>query len=321
MSNRRRPQLKQEVNIRLVALVTFDIGFMKQYYVAERLLLQLSGMSDYELQWDYLNYLKWTEVVALILGLVEDEALAVRVVRLALEVDWFLGARLVGKVQGRFQERALVEVEGLELPGLVKVKLAGLTESDVAVPGLVKLLKDSDSDLRMRAADALGKIASETAIEALIPLLEDSDSDLRKRAAFALSKIGSETAIEALIPLREKSDSDEHSSSETAIPGLIPLLEYEDSYVCWNAAQALAKIGSETVIPELIPLLEYEDSYVRWNAVEALGEIGLVVEKSETVILRLIQMLEDLDSYVRRSAVESLIEIGSETAIPGLIQL
>jgi hypothetical protein len=36
---------------------------------------------------EYLNYLKWTPTLALMLELVEDEAQAVRVVRLALEVD------------------------------------------------------------------------------------------------------------------------------------------------------------------------------------------------------------------------------------------
>ncbi|NES02185.1 MAG: NACHT domain-containing protein [Okeania sp. SIO2F4] len=90
--------------------ISFRHQLLQEYYVAERLLSRLSGLSDYELQWDYLNYLKWTEVVALMLGLVEDEGLAVRVVRLALEVDWFLGARLVGEVQGKFQERAFGEV-------------------------------------------------------------------------------------------------------------------------------------------------------------------------------------------------------------------
>jgi hypothetical protein len=47
---------------------------------------------------EYLNYLKWTEPLALMLELVEDEAQAVRVVRLALEVDLRLGASLAGAV-------------------------------------------------------------------------------------------------------------------------------------------------------------------------------------------------------------------------------
>ncbi|NEN89381.1 MAG: hypothetical protein F6K48_10940 [Okeania sp. SIO3H1] len=305
--------------------ISFRHQLLQEYYVAERLLWQLSGLSDYELQWDYLNYLKWTEVVALMLGLVEDEGLAVRVVRLALEVDWFLGARLVGEVQRRFQEQAFVEIERCEFRVFLMVELAGLTNSDVTVPGLVKFLEYSDSDVRRNAAQVLGKIGSETATPRLIPLLEDSDSCVRRNVAKALGKIGSETAIEGLItPLLEDLNSGVRTSaaealgkigSETAIPGLIILLEDLNSDVRTSAAEALGKIGSETAIEGLIPLLEDSNSDVRTSAAEALGKIG-----SETAIEGF-PLLEDSNSDVRTSAAEALGKIGSETAIEGLIPL
>ncbi|MGD1803995.1 HEAT repeat domain-containing protein, partial [Dapis sp. BLCC M126] len=305
--------------------ISFRHQLLQEYYTAERLLSLLSGLSDYELQWDYLNYLKWTEVVALMLGLVEDEVLAVRVVRLALEVDWFLGARLVGEVQGRFQEQAFREVERLELPGLVKVELAGLTKSDAAVPGLVKFLEDSDSDVRRSAADALGEIGSEKAIPKLIPLIEDSESDMRKRAAEALGKIGSEKAIPGLNLLLKESDSIVRSiiasalgkiGSEKAIPGLNRLLKDSDSIVRTSAVSALGKIGSEKAIPGLNRLLKDSDSIVRTSAVSALGEIG-----SETAILRLILLLEHSNYDIRSRAAEFLYQTGSETALRHLISL
>ncbi|WP_293136067.1 HEAT repeat domain-containing protein [Okeania sp. SIO3I5] len=336
--------------------ISFRHQLLQEYYVAERLLLRLSGLSDYELQWDYLNYLKWTEVVALMLGLVEDEGLAVRVVRLALEVDWFLGARLVGEVQRRFQERMFAEVERLELPVLLEVYLAELTKSDAAVPGLILLLEDSDkyvrwsavfaigkigsetaieglipllkgsdSFVRRRAAEVLGEIGSESVIEELIPLLKDSDFEVRRRAAEALGKIGSESVIEELIPLLKDSDSEVRRrtaealgkiSSETAIARLIPLLEDSEFNVFWRAAKALGEIGSESVIEELIPLLKNSDSFVRRRAAEALGEIA-----SETAIEELIPLLEDSEFNVRWSTVEALGEIGSESVIEELIPL
>ncbi|NET43386.1 HEAT repeat domain-containing protein [Okeania sp. SIO2B3] len=299
--------------------ISFRHQLLQEYYAAERLLWQLSGLSDYELQWDYLNYLKYTEVVALMLGLVEDEVLAVRVVRLALEVDWFLGARLVGDVQRRFQELVFVEVERLELPVLLKVELAALTKSDAAVPGLVKLLEDSDSNVRMRAADALGKIGSETAIPELIKLLEDSDYSVRHSAAEALGKIGSETAIPELIKLLENSDSGvRHSAaealgeinSETAIPELIKLLENSDSGVRHSAAEALGEINSETAIPELIKLLENSDSGVRETVANTLGEIG-----EETVIFELTKLLENSKADLHETAAYIIEKIGSKSVI------
>ncbi len=54
--------------------------------------------------------------------------------------------------------------------------------------GLLKLVEDSDSDVRRRA-DALGNIGDE-AIPGLLKLVEDSDSYVRWRAADALGNIG-----------------------------------------------------------------------------------------------------------------------------------
>ena len=236
--------------------ISFRHQLLQEYYAAERLLLQLPGLSDYELQWDYLNYLKWTEVVALMLALVEDEVLAVRVVRLALEVDWFLAARLVGEVKEKFQEAAFAEVDGLELPELVKVKLAGLTMSEVAVPRLVRFLEDSDEDVCFTAENALGQIASETAIKRLIPLLKDSDQSVRKSAASALSRIGSEKAIEQLILLLKDS-------------------EWE---VRREAAEALGKIGSENTIIELTKKLQ-NDSLVKQDLSRIITAIQTIQQR------------------------------------------
>jgi HEAT repeat protein len=56
---------------------------------------------------------------------------------------------------------------------------------------LLKLLEDSNSDVRWMAADALGKIGSEAAIPGLLKLrIEDSDYSVRCMAAYALGKIG-----------------------------------------------------------------------------------------------------------------------------------
>ncbi len=59
-----------------------------------------------------------------------------------------------------------------------------------AIPGLLKLVEDSDSDVRSSAAYALGKIGDDQAIPGLLKLVEDSDSDVRRSAADALGNIG-----------------------------------------------------------------------------------------------------------------------------------
>ncbi|NES02184.1 MAG: hypothetical protein F6K22_04645 [Okeania sp. SIO2F4] len=184
--------------------------------------------------------------------------------------------------------------------------MAGLTESDVAVPGLVKLLEDSDKYVRRGAADALGEIRSKTAVPGLIKLLEDSDYLVRYSAEKALGEIGSETAIPELIKLLENSDYSVRESaaealgeigSETAIPELIKLLENSDSGVRETVANTLGKIGSETAISELIKLLENSDSGVRETVANTLGKIG-----SETVIFELTKLLEHSNTDLRKTA-------------------
>ncbi len=305
--------------------IEFRHQLIQDYYTAECLLKQLPNLGDKRLQREYLNYLKWTEPLKLMLELVDDGAQAVQVVNLALEVDWQLGARLAGAVKPEFQQQTVDLVAGLEIPLLFKITLLGLTKSNKAIPGLIKLLEHQVSDVRRSAADALVKIKSEAAIPGLIQLLEDENSDVRMRAASALGDIKLEAAVPGLIQLLEDENSDVRMraasalgdiKSEAAIPGLIQLLEHENSSVHYYAASALRDIKSEAAIPGLIQLLEDENSDVRSSAASALGGI-----KSEAAIPGLIQLLEDENSDVRFRAALALGEIKSEAAIPGLIQL
>jgi HEAT repeat protein/3',5'-cyclic AMP phosphodiesterase CpdA len=251
------------------------------------------GISDDELKREYLNYLKWTEPLALMLELVEDEAQAVRVVKLALEVDLRLGARLAGAVKPEFQTQTVSLVSGLAIPQLLKIQLLEITKSEKAIPELVKALNDEDSDVRRRAAEALGKIGSDAAIEELVKALNDEDSDVRRRAAEALGKIGSDAAIEELVKA----------------------LNHENSSVRRSVANALLNIGSDAAIEALVKALNHEDFYVRKRVTDALGNIG-----SDAAIPGLVKALNDENSSVRSRAAKALSNIGSDAAIPGLVK-
>ncbi|NEO31400.1 MAG: TIR domain-containing protein [Symploca sp. SIO3C6] len=335
--------------------IEFRHQLIQEYYTAESLLKLLSSLSDEELKREYINYLKWTEPLVLMLELVDSQAQAVRVVKLALEVDLLLGARLAGAVKPKWQEQTVSLVAGLEVSQLFKVELLGLTKSEravyflnqalededcsvrrraayalgnigteAAITALIKTLEDQDCSVRRRAADALGNIGSEAAIIALISALEDEDSSVRGRAAEALGKIGSEAAIDALIRTLEDEDSDVGRSaaealgkigSEAAIDALIRTLEDEDSDVGRSAASVLGKIGSEAAITALIRTLKAQNSDVCWRVASVLGKIG-----SEAAITALIRTLEDQDSSMRGRAALVLGKIGSKPAITALIR-
>ncbi|MFN6566592.1 NACHT domain-containing protein [Dendronalium sp. ChiSLP03b] len=324
-----RRWLKDLLKYHLIQLRTdnemeFRHQLIQEYYAAESILSQLDNISDERLKRDYLNCLKWTEPVALMLGLVNDERQALRVVKLALDVDFKLGARLAGEVKREYQKKTVNLILNLDIHELLKVEFLGITHSEYAVTFLSNSLQDEDSSVRWSAVEALGEIGNEVAVNALIEALQKEDSNVCWSAAEALVKIGNEAAVNALIEALQHEDSSvrERAASalgkignEVAVNALIEALQDEDSYVRWSAASALGKIGNEAAVNALIEALQYKDYDVRRSAVEALGEIG-----NEAAVNVLIEALQYKDSDVRRSAVESLGKIGNEAAVNALIE-
>lgn len=145
---------------------------------SNNLLQQLAQLSDERLQREYLNYLQWTEPIAQMLAQLEDEAQALRVVRLALEVDLRLGAKLAGAVKPEFQIQTVGLVIVLQIPEVLKVQLLGITRSDYAISYLVEALNDEESPVPWSATFALGEIKSEIAVRALIKALNHQNSDV-----------------------------------------------------------------------------------------------------------------------------------------------
>ncbi|MFN6531369.1 NACHT domain-containing protein [Nostoc sp. ChiSLP03a] len=144
------------IQLRTDDQIEFRHQLIQEYYAAEFILLQLNKIGDEKLKKDYLNYLKWTEPVALMLGLMDDEEQALRVVKLALDVDLKLGARLAGEVKREYQKETVDLILKLDIHKLLKVEFWGITHSEDAITFLSNLLQDKDSFVRGRAADVLG---------------------------------------------------------------------------------------------------------------------------------------------------------------------
>ena len=294
--------------------IEFHHQLFQEYYAAEALLVMFENrhfdvMEKERFQHFYLNYLKWTETIAIVLSLMKDKEEAVRVVELALDVDLMLGARLAGEVRSDFQERTVgvlhqqkirlpVKLFGMtvgnhliKIPLWLLVTLLGKTTSETAIPILLNALENSDSDVRIIASEALANIGSKTALQGLLKAIKHPDTGVRRSAAKALGIIG----------------------SELAISGLLKAIEDSDFVVCMIAASWLGSIGSEFVILRLLKALQDADSFIRARAAFALGIIG-----SESEIPDLLKALQDADDFVRKSAAESLYLLGVETNTPTL---
>ncbi|TRU95199.1 MAG: TIR domain-containing protein [Microcystis wesenbergii Mw_QC_S_20081001_S30D] len=274
--------------------IAFRHQLIQEYYTAEELRdkLRLRHLSDEQLKWDYLNYLKWTEPVALLLGMLDKKTDALRVVNLALVVDKKLGARLAGEVKKDWQQETVALVLGLNLPQLFTIELLKMTRSDAAIFRLIQFLKNSNSDVRRNAAKALFKIGgSKIIIPELIKASEHSYiPELIKALEHSYKKYFCSQA--SLVNIKLKA----------AISSLIEALEDPYKYARNQSAEALFKIGTEAAIAKLLKALEDSDWGVRGNAAEALGNIG-----SEAAMTQLIKCLKNPD-FVRLNNGDTLSE-------------
>jgi HEAT repeat protein len=319
--------------------IEFRHQLLQEYYAAESLLRQLPNLTDTQLKQDYLNYLKWTEPLALMLALVESEMQTLQIVRVALAVDWMLGARLAGESKQEFQEKTLHLLNKLELPEPLMLQLYAKMGTLTPMLRLIEYLKEEDVQRRKSAVHALALINSKDAVRAMLIALEDTYADVRYSAEEALRKTRSEYTMYAIGELRKALNHPQpfvRRSAERVLAALVHPLEYsadedystmyvytlapalepeeEEEEVRSSTENPLCESGSD--IPGLLQLIEDSNSDVRWRAAEALGKID-----PEKAIPGLLQLIEDSNSYVRWRAAEALGKIGSEKAVPGLLQL
>jgi HEAT repeat protein len=135
--------------------------------------------------------------------------------------------------------------------GVLNSALQVLALSGVdAIAPLVECLGDSDVDLRVYSAHALGDQHDPRAIPALISALQDPDANVRYHVIEALGKL---RATDSLGPL-------------------LDIVESGDFYLAFPALDALTQIGDRQVARRIVPLLQ--DEMLRVPAADALGKLG-----------------------------------------------
>jgi HEAT repeat protein len=217
-----------------------------------------------------------------------------------------------------------------------------------AEESLIQALEDKDSEVRMRAAEALGVLGCLRAIGPLIQALKDEYWNVNKEAEKALGVIG-EPAVEHLIQAlkderwgvrKRAAGTLGRIQNKKGVAPLIYALKDKHSEVRKAAAKALDKLGwkpedtaervhyliateawdelaklGESALEPLIQALQDENSTVQIKAAEALGRIG-----DARAIEPLIQALKDNYWDVNKKAAEALGRIGDARAVEPLIQ-
>ncbi|OQY59650.1 MAG: hypothetical protein B6245_05600 [Desulfobacteraceae bacterium 4572_88] len=197
----------------------------------------------------------------------------------------------------KVRERAKALLEKV-YPKWRESEMAGKT-----LPYFVRALGDTLNTVRCAAAEALGEMGavSAQAIPHLVKLSADNDSDVRRATKAALEKIDpkwqkSKTTAKAIPRLvKDLSDDDWRirnsaasalgnmgSAAARAIPYIVKLLNDSDKRVRTTSIESLEKIfpkwrqskGVKKVIPHFIKALGSPQWIVRVSAADALGEIG-----------------------------------------------
>lgn len=319
---------------RSVDQIEFRHQLIQEYYAAEALLERLPRLSDAVLKREYLNYLKWTEPIALMLALVHD-ARAVWLVQLALDVDLMLGSRLAGEVQPIVLQKEAVtsvieEIRNQQVFPTYEIQLLGDTHSDYAVPILLeKLTDDENQNLIFESAFALRELGSQSAIQKLLPLMGHQNQRVVIASLFVLGKLGNEEILPDLQQVLKYDESIREQAvetlgelgSNTALLDLHEALKDSSSRVREKAIEALGKLGDESVLPELIKIavedyaISVEAISLRWTSAKVLGQIN--PEKATEELFKVLK--DEENDEIRQNAAEALGKVGSETAIEPLI--
>lgn len=149
---------------------------------------------------------------------------------------------------------------------------------------LIRALADPRADLplRLRAAEALGKLGDLRGVQPLIHALSDPDTEIRWRAALSLGMIGDHRAFSALVVA----------------------LDDPEFEVRRRAAESIALLRPSGAVRPLCELIRSRDPGTRSLAVATLGEF-----EDDLAVCTLLSAMEDTHADVKSAALSSLLKL------------
>jgi HEAT repeat protein len=275
--------------------VEFHHQLFQEYYAAEWLLGMFADrhpdvVEPERFQHFYLNYLKWTESVAIVLSLMEDEETAVDLVQQALGVDLMLGARLAGEVRSTLQPQTVGLVERLEIPDHLRIKLLGDTKTLIATSLLVDFLSHPDISLAKTAAFGIGSTSNQKTIDTLTERLQALDQKFFAQGTYGGSdKTGViwTDHVQALAYISPKKATDFLKSKLLPTGGFNTIIS-----LFTRGSQILMQLSPEEIAPQLINLLMQSSSQAEIDKHGVLNLIGKSEKQCEAFLPELIDILK-----------------------------
>jgi HEAT repeat protein len=195
------------------------------------------------------------------------------------------------------------------------------------------------TDVRVRAAEALGQCHDARAVPALMTALNTTSGreyGLRCTAAAALANLGDRQAVPALIEALKRTGVNGEGPEVVTIikalgtlrdPQAVPiLLEQFHSFkdithtnvteVPEEAGKALALIGGPEIVPAVVAKLSDPDVDMRRVAARTLGRL---LEAGDPKALAALQQALSNDDWGTRMEAVAALKAGGATAMPALI--
>ncbi|MEP6732908.1 MAG: HEAT repeat domain-containing protein [bacterium] len=201
-----------------------------------------------------------------------------------------------------------------------------LTPADSAVViALIARLKDENADVRVAAANSLGKLEDARAVPGLIGALKDTEPKVRSAAAEALGQFKDPRAITALAAALSDASAevkqnalDALSNYEEGVPSaaVVPLLNDSSPEIRHKAAHIVGQLKDRSASPALAKLVHDSSPDVRQAAIEALAELHDV-----SAAAAIHTALTDSNADVRQQAMSALEELKAPIAEPTLLAL
>lgn len=339
--------------------ISFHHQLIQEYYAAEYLLTKLPTILQKQtdqkytsFQMQHLNHLKWTEVIALMLGFIEvSDKEALQIIHSALSVDLILGSRLAGDVRIEIQKKTLELVDDAQLAyeprssDWLKVELLGQTRSRFVLPELQQFLRSLDISVARRASAWIGFLGYQEAKPYLLQMLSEmerwipnndgsrtfSDRTLSLEIEIieALGKLSPKDATLKLREIFHDPASFIYSFSQPKIHKLLIDFDLEtvkkeslesvktskNPNQISQASDLLSRLGCPEAALELISRLNCEqDADIYLDLIDALS----LFDTAES-ISALVSLTASQDSSIREKAAKALIKYERVNAIDELL--
>jgi len=229
--------------------------------------------------------------------------------------------RLGGNADARLLDSVLVclkdEDAGVRCAAIEAIERLKVDHSGVC---LITMLQDSCPLVRKVAATVLGRLGETRSIDGLGMLLKDSDDNVRLAAANSLKALGwrpSSNEDEARFEIALGNAKAAARAGGAAVQALVKELKHDTSFVRRAVAEALEDLDDPRMMKPLLEALGDEDPTVRVSVIHALSKVN-----SEGAAAALLTRLSrEKDPRVRLAAAEVLGKRNDPGLVPAFVGL